>query len=93
MSEDSSKKANAILTENEEALFQIMKIVIGTVAAGDPVKGKQLDDQLTYLKNAFYSNGKKKAAIMAESIRIAAFASSRDAARLASLRGTPKANA
>eukprot|EP01036_Dinobryon_divergens_P040503 gene40502-53561_t len=41
-----------------------MKIVIATVAAGDPVKGKQLDDQLTYLKNAFYSNGKKKAAIM-----------------------------
>ncbi len=92
MSEDSSKKASAILTENEEALFQIMKIVIATVAAGDPVRGKQLDDQLTYLKDAFYSNGKKKAAIMAESIRIAAFASSRDAARLAVLRGSSKAS-
>lgn len=92
MSEDIKKAASAILTENEEALFQIMKIVIATVAAGDPVKGKQLDDQLTYLKNAFYSNGKKKAAIMTESIRIAAFASSRDAARLAGLRESSKAN-
>ena len=90
MSEDGKKRENAILTENEEALFQIMKIVIATIAAGDAVKGKQLDEQLTYLKNAFYSNGKKKAAIMAESIRIAAFASSRDAARLAGLRGSPK---
>ncbi len=36
MSEDSKKAASAILTENEEALFQIMKIVIATVAAGDP---------------------------------------------------------
>lgn len=90
MSEDSKKASSAIITENEEALFQIMKIVIATVAAGDLVKGKQLDDQLTYLKNAIYSNGKKKAAMMAESIRIAAFASSRDAARLESLRGSPK---
>jgi ABC-type dipeptide/oligopeptide/nickel transport system ATPase component len=57
-----------------------------------PDRAKQLDEQLTYLKNAFYSNGKKKAAIMTESIRIAAFASSRDAARLAGLRGSPKGN-
>jgi hypothetical protein len=91
MSEDSKKPASAILTENEEALFQIMKIVIATIAAGDTVKGKQLDEQLTYLKNAFHSNGKKKAAIMAESIRIAAFASSRDASRLAALRESSKA--
>lgn len=93
MSEGGKTRENAILTENEEALFQIMKIVIATIAAGDAVKGKQLDEQLTYLRSAFYSNGKKKAAIMAESIRIAAFASSRDAARLAGLRGSSNGSA
>ena len=51
MSEDSKKAASAILTENEEALFQIMKIVIATVAAGDPVKGKQL---LRFAREALY---------------------------------------
>lgn len=67
---DEAKTQEEPLTQTDEALANVLGMLIGAMAIADPKRQAGLDEALTHLKNNFLVQKKSKAAALMENIRL-----------------------